>query len=95
MKRKSVWQKKKKSQGVKKNAGHSSNPWLFRLLLNENRGSIAFEYVLVTLFGVAMTLFVMQYARKAMESKIDSFQEKLDRLWSDESFEGASSGDGY
>lgn len=58
-----------------------------------SRGSIAFEYVLVTLFGVGMSLFILQYAKRMMAEKLGSFEEDLHNL--DSSFYEDSSFDEF
>lgn len=49
------------------------------------QGSIAFEYVLVSLVGVGMSLFVMGYAKKMITQKLESFGGELDRVWEESS----------
>lgn len=61
--------------------------------LQSSRGSIAFEYVLVTLFGVGMSLFILQYAKRMMAEKLSSFEEDLNNL--DSSFYEDSSFDEF
>ena len=57
-------------------------------LLTATQASIAFEYVLVTLVGVGMSLFVMQYAKKMIASKLENFQVELDQVWEQNSMSG-------
>ena len=54
---------------------------MFRPRMGEELASIAFEYVLVTLVGVGMSLMVMQYAKKMIASKIARFQDELEQVW--------------
>lgn len=46
--------------------------------MRDCRGSIAFEYVVVTVVGVGMSLVVMQIARKTMHAKIEQMSHQLD-----------------
>ena len=49
--------------------------------MGDERASIAFEYVLVTLVGVGMSLMVMQYAKKMITSKLTRFQDEFEQVW--------------
>ena len=48
-------------------------------VLKEVRGSIAFEYVVVTIVGVGISLVVMQFARKTINDKIRHLSGQLDQ----------------
>ena len=54
---------------------------VWRQRMGEELASIAFEYVLVTLVGVGMSLMVMQYAKKMITSKLARFQDELEQVW--------------
>lgn len=58
----------------------------------KSRGSIAFEYVVVTLVGVGISLVVMQFAKKTMSDKMRHLRMQLEESF-DEQWTDGSSGD--
>lgn len=47
--------------------------------VTRQRGSVAFEYVIVTIFGVGLSLLIMSTAKKMIDEKLEAFQESLDK----------------
>ncbi|MCY4443217.1 MAG: hypothetical protein OXC44_07585 [Proteobacteria bacterium] len=50
---------------------------------SQQRGSIAFEYVVVTLMGIGISLVVMQVAKKVIYEKLSTMQDRLEETWDD------------
>ena len=42
------------------------------------RGSVAFEYVIVTLIGLGMSLVMMKFAQKMLQEKIETMKEEME-----------------
>lgn len=43
----------------------------------ENHGSVAFEYVIVTIFGVGLSLLIMSTAKNMITEKLEAFKESM------------------
>ena len=41
-------------------------------------GSVAFEYVIVTIFGVGLSLLIMSTAKKMITEKLEAFQDSIE-----------------
>ena len=42
------------------------------------RASVAFEYVIVTLIGLGMSLVMMKFAQKMLQEKIETMKEEME-----------------
>lgn len=42
------------------------------------KGSVAFEYVIVTIFGVGLSLLIMSTAKKMISDKLDQFKATIE-----------------
>lgn len=53
----------------------------------QNRGSIAFEYVMVTLLGIGLSVAIMQMAKSIIYEKLNTLKQSdtqsLDNVWDD------------
>jgi hypothetical protein len=49
-----------------------------RCIVYSNRGSVAFEYVIVTIFGVGLSLLIMSTAKQMITEKLEAFKESID-----------------
>ena len=45
---------------------------------NKKRGSVAFEYVIVTIFGVGLSLLIMSTAKHMISEKLEVFKNSIE-----------------
>jgi hypothetical protein len=45
---------------------------------NKRRGSVAFEYVIVTIFGVGLSLLIMSTAKQMISEKLEVFKNSIE-----------------
>lgn len=52
---------------------------ILRRKSNSQNGSVAFEYVIVTIFGVGLSLLIMSTAKTMITEKLDDFKSTIEQ----------------